>query len=431
MTAAAATAHAGGPTVAEQAAVGARLPRFAMLCVQLLALLGVLHLYEIETPFFTRLAAFAFAGFGIAFWLTPARRVVFTIAWSLAAAALFLGPLLTALLLAAGAPFFLIARVPFAGWRVRIALALAYGIGLTALRAPGIPGIPDAFWPLCGAIFMFRAIVYLYDARFAKSPPRLLDFLGYFYLLPNLYFLLFPVVDHQTYLVSRERRPIDECAQTGIRWIARGALQLVLYRIVDEYRPDPVTATTVGSVLGYAILTYLLYLRVSGQFHIAVGMLRLYGLDLPETHRRYLLASSIADFWRRINIYWKDFIAKIFYMPVFFRLRRSGEARAAAIATIVAFLATWAFHSYQWYWLTGSWLLSWPDTLFWAILGIVMVHATVRETTARGRRPKPTRVRQSLSVLGTLAFIVALWSLWNAPDLEAWINLVSLRGGVS
>ena len=88
------------------------------------------------------------------------------------------------------------------------------------------------------------------------------------------------------------------------------------------------------------VMTYLLYLRLSGQFHIAIGLIHLFGFDLPETHRKYLLASSVADFWRRINIYWKDFIAKLFYLPVFFRLRRSGEVGAAALATVVAFAAT-------------------------------------------------------------------------------------------
>ena len=430
MTAVAIDAHHGpGRAAGSGALARGRAATYALLVAQLAALLGVFHLYELETPFFVRLAGFAFLGFAVVFWIRPAAREGFTVAWSLLAGVLFLGPLLTGLLLAAGLPFLAAVRLR-ADWRIRTALAAAWGLALVALRGTGLPGVPDAFWPLCGAIFMFRTIVYLYDARFAKEPPGIVPFLGYFYLLPNFYFLLFPVVDHQTYLVSRQRRDIAECAQTGVRWIARGALQLVLYRLVDAYRPDAAAAMGAGSVALYAVATYLLYLRVSGQFHVAVGMLRLYGLDLPETHRRYLLASSVADFWRRINIYWKDFILKLFYLPVFFRLRRAGEARAAAVATVVSFLATWALHSYQWYWLVGEPLLSWPDTLFWAILGAVMVHATVRETTARGRRPKPSVLRQAAGIAATFGFIVLLWSLWNAASLEAWLHLVSLRGGV-
>ena len=53
-------------------------------------------------------------------------------------------------------------------------------------------------------------------------------------------------------------------------------------------------------------------------------MLHLFGFNLPETQSLYYLASSFTDFWRRINIYWKDFMMKVFYYPAFFGLKRSG-----------------------------------------------------------------------------------------------------------
>lgn len=56
-----------------------------------------------------------------------------------------------------------------------------------------------------------------------------------------------------------------------------------------------------------------------------IGFMNLFGYDLPETHRKYLLAHSLTDFWRRINIYGKDFMVKMVYFPVYFRLRRSGD----------------------------------------------------------------------------------------------------------
>ncbi len=51
--------------------------------------------------------------------------------------------------------------------------------------------------------------------------------------------------------------------------------------------------------------------------------------------------ASITDFWRRINIYWKDFMMKIFYYPSFFALKRRGwtERWSLVLATIVVFLS--------------------------------------------------------------------------------------------
>jgi D-alanyl-lipoteichoic acid acyltransferase DltB (MBOAT superfamily) len=179
------------------------------------------------------------------------------------------------------------------------------------------------------------------------------------------------------------------------------------------------------------VLTYMLYLRVSGQFHLIVGFLHLFGYDLPETHRKYLLARSLTDFWRRINIYWKDFMVKLVYFPVYFRLRRSGDVRAQVVATIVVFAVTWFFHAYQWFWLRGSFLMTWPDTLFWAILGgLVTVNLLIERK--RPAKPVATTAASSwfspveiLKTVGTFSVIVTLWSLWNSTSVTQWIDLIT------
>jgi D-alanyl-lipoteichoic acid acyltransferase DltB (MBOAT superfamily) len=208
----------------------------------------------------------------------------------------------------------------------------------------------------------------------------------------------------------------------------RGAVQLLLYRVIYNLRPSsaPEEVTSFGTLAAGMVMTYLLYLRVSGQFHIIVGMLHLFGYDLPETHRRYLLSRSLTDFWRRINIYWKDFMVKLVYFPVYFRLRKSGERRANVAATIVVVLATWLLHSYQWFWLRGTWLFTWTDTLFWAILGGVVVVNVLIEQKRKAVAPGwQARARVGLKTVGTFSFIVVLWSLWNAPTVSAWFELVT------
>ena len=134
-----------------------------------------------------------------------------------------------------------------------------------------------------------------------------------------------------------------------------------------------------GEFLQYLVSNFLLYLRVSGLFHMVVGMLHLFGFHLPETHHRYLLAASFTDFWRRINIYWKDFMQKIFYFPLVFALKRLGTNNAIIVATMFVFVLTWLLHSYQWFWLRGTWLLAWHDMLFWAVLGVLVVANSLYE----------------------------------------------------
>ena len=331
--------------------------------------------------------------------------------------------------MAIGAAFFLTLRSAMAlRWRILLVgavfTALAYG------RATGALAIPSAFYPVFGAIFMFRIIIYVYDLAHSRERARLLPFLSYFFVLPNYYFTFFPVIDFQTMRRSYYQRDIHEIAQQGIRWMTRGAIQLALYRLVvyfnDAYLPDLVTSF--HALVSTMVLTYLLYMNVSGQFHLIVGMLHLFGYDLPETNRRYLLARSLTDFWRRVNIYWKDFMVKVVYFPIYFRFRKSGEARAQVAATAAVFVVTWALHLYQSFWLLGKATLSWPDSLFWAILGLLVVGNTLYEMRhKRQRRGAGWRARaiEAAQVLGTFTLICTLWSLWSSPSVNAWVYLMT------
>ncbi|MGE3513132.1 MAG: hypothetical protein AB7N65_30085, partial [Vicinamibacterales bacterium] len=186
----------------------------------------------------------------------------------------------------------------------------------------------------------------------------------------------------------------------------------------------------------YLITNFLLYLRVSGLFHVIVGMLYLFGFRLSETHNRYLLASSFTDFWRRINIYWKDFMQKVFYYPAVFRLRKLGTTWALVLATLYVFVMTWFLHAYQWFWLRGTMLFVLQDILFWTILGGFVVLNSLYEikygrsrSIAAKRRTAKDFVISVLRTYGTFWFICLLWSFWTTETLADWFSLWSSLGG--
>ncbi len=422
--------------VVERAAPGPaelprRLGRFLLLAAQLAGLLLAFWLYHVEEAVFFSLFGVAAAGFCIHFWLPARFQEGFFAALSAGCAFLVLEPWAAAAVLGTLLAVYAVVRSPLP-YRARLVLALGL-LGLVALARSGWSAagpVPTAARTFAGTILMFRLLVYLYDLRHLSSPPRFLDFATYFCQLPNWCFLFYPVVDYQTMRRSFRARDHAEVAQQGIVWIVRGTLQLLLYRLVVELKgggtPDEVT-----SFLGLVetmVLTYLLYLRVSGTFHIIVGMLHLFGYDLPETHRRWLAARSLTDFWRRINIYWKDFMVKLVYFPVFFRLRRRGNLQAQLVATALVFVATWALHVCQTWWITDRLLLTAPDVLFWGTLGaLVMVNVALearRPPAAQAARPAGL-VGVGLRIAATLALIVCLWSLWSSPSLATWLDLLT------
>jgi alginate O-acetyltransferase complex protein AlgI len=404
------------------------LRRFAMLVVPLALLLVTFKVYSLEQPAFLGLSCLVFGGFAVWYWLPFHLKETFLISLSLAGAYFLLSPVVASLLIASGLLFFSIVRSSLDfRWKVLLLLGilacLAYG------RGTGRFPIPAGFWPVFGAIFMFRMIVYLYDVKHAPEPVRLKDFLSYFFLLPNYYFLLFPVVDFQTFRKSYFKRDIHAVAQQGVWWIVRGTVQLLLYRLIYQAQGSfsPPKVSLVTGVVVKVIFTYLLYLRISGQFHIIVGMLHLFGYDLPETNRRYLLAHSLIDFWRRVNIYWKDFMVKIVYFPVYFKLRRKGDVRAQLLATVVVFFVTWFLHAYQFFWLQGKFRLTLNDTLFWTILGALVMANVWTESKRRKRLPNTGwafRIQNAVQIAATFALISFLWSMWSANSMTEWLDFL-------
>ena len=398
--------------------------RFAMLAIPLALLLLTFRAYNLEQPAFFRLACVVFGGFAVSYWLPFRYKEPFLILLSLTGAYLLLSPVVASLLIGVGLLIFGIVRsgIEFR-WRVvalvGILAACIYG------RATGRFHLPGDFWPVLGAMFMFRMIIYLYDIKHQPGSASLKDYLSYFFLLPNYYFMLFPVVDFQTFRRGYFQRDIHPVAQKGVWWIFRGTTHLLLYRLIYQLqgRFSPPHVAVATAVVVKVIGCYLLYLRVSGQFHIIAGMLCLFGYDMPETNHRYLLAHSINDVWRRMNIYWKEFMVKIVYLPAYFKLRRRGALRAELLSTILVIVATYFLHAYQFFWIKGRFLLSVNDTIFWIILGSVMMVNVWIEFRNRNRPPRVgwgARLQNAAKIAATFAFLALLWSMWSADSLTEW-----------
>src|SRR5687768_6868958 len=298
-------------------------------------------------------------------------------------------------------------------------------------------------------MFMFRLMIYLYDlrheeklvakggaatARPAVQPASVWARLSYFFLLPNVLFLLFPIVDYRTYRRTYYDRKPQEIYQQGIWWIALGLVHLLVYRLVYHYLvPMPEEVQGLGGVVRFLLSAYLIYLRVSGQFHLIIGLLCLFGFNLPPAHKFFLLASSFTDFWRRARIEWKDFMVKVFYYPALVPLQRKlGALPALVVTTVWVFIATWLLHSVQWFWLRGDFRLSATDGVFWtAIGGCVLVNSVLETVRGRARSKAASEwtvgpaIVHALKVMGMITFLCFLWSYWSSPSVAFWLSFLS------
>lgn len=409
--------------------------RFWLVAGQVALLTQLIRIYEIENRvFFDVVALLLLFGFIVNHHLSKALRPPFFFALGVLSILAVLGlsqPLAAAALIGLSLLLVGISSLPIKLW-MRIVLLVAVGAGLAAFQA----GVVETGWssvavPLLASAFAFRLIIFLYDIHNGRGPKGPWGRLGYFFLPPNPVFPFFPVVDYATMWRTYYNEDALKIYQRGAEWVLRGVAHLIVYRVIYLYLSmAPESVDGVGDFLRYIATNFGLYFRISGLFHMLVGLLLLFGFNLHETHSKFYFSNSFIDFWRRINIYWKDFMQKIFFNPAFVRLKKIGASHMASVvgAIVVTFVATWALHSYNWFWLRGSPLLSVPDVLFWTLLCAFLITQTLLEERLRAMPARPgvvgPRTLLVVRTACTLFTICLIWSMWTSPSLGAWVELL-------
>jgi hypothetical protein len=426
-----------------------RLCSFAIVGLQLALVLLVVYRFDVgaQNHFFPVLCI-AVGGFLVHAWLPARLRAAFFCLLSLGGVLIFLGWPNGAWVIGIGGGLIALCHLPVP-LGLRVMLVVAAALVLTLLR---LVEFNQPFWPVLGSMFMFRLIVYLYELRRATGRPPLALTLTYFFPLPNVCFLFFPILDFQTFRATYRADAPPEAAQTGVGWIVRGLSHLLAYRVIKYYvLPSPHELGDLPHLALFLAAYYALYLHVSGYFHIITGLFRLFGFELPRTHHNYFLASSFTDIWRRINVYWTNFMTKVFFFPAFFALRGWGTRAAAAAAVLWVFLATWLLHAYQVFWITGNVSVGLYVGGLWLGVGVLVAwnmqldlsRARVREGEAPAEPVSPRRggsagaspshtghplptlwsaIGLSLRVVGMFVLVSFFWACWNAPAFLPYLR---------
>jgi D-alanyl-lipoteichoic acid acyltransferase DltB (MBOAT superfamily) len=407
------------------------LIRFAMIAFELALILLVIYLFRIEREHgLVQMVPCIFGGFVIYHFIPARFRLPFFCLLSVFAYLLVLGTTNGLILLGLGLALIGLCHVPISFWLRILAI-----VAVTALFAAMRLNLISATWstvvvPMIASMFMFRLILYLYELRQAKQEPATVwHRISYFFLLPNVCFPFFPIVDYRNYVRNYWNDDPLTISQKGINWMFMGISQLLLYRIIYTYYAiGPAEVIDTNSLLVYLATSYAILIKLSGQAHFIIGLLCLFGFNLPRVFDNYFLATGPSDYWRRINVYWKDFVMRVFYYPFYFRVKRLGVFRATIFSLVVIFLITAVLHAYQFFWLQGNFRLTLIDALFWGVLGVlVIVNAALQMKEKKRMKPRDLTfllaLKRSFQILLFFVFMSVLWSIWKSSSIHEWISL--------
>ena len=285
--------------------------------------------------------------------------------------------------------------------------------------------------PLGISFFTFTQIAYLVDIRRGKvqetDPLRYLLFVTYF---PHL--IAGPVIHHQQmipqFALPSTFVPQRAQLQSGLAIFAIGLfkkvviadhLALVASPVFDGAHaaaPTPILAWT--GALAYALQ---LYFDFSGYCDMAIGLSRLFNVELPLNFNSPYKASSLIDFWRRWHITLSNFLRDYLYFSL-------GGNRNGPLRRYVNLLLTMV--------LGGLWHgASWNFVLWGGLhgLGLVVNHGW-RSASQRWQWLKLVSFPGSGRLI-TFAFVVIAWVPFRAADFATarllWTAMLSPQGWTS
>jgi len=264
--------------------------------------------------------------------------------------------------------------------------------------------------PLGISFFTFSQVAYVV-AVYRRELPRLsfVDYALYVFYFPKL--LMGPITEPRVFLEQLDSNcRIDwDRMCSGLQLFFFGLFKKVFF--ADAFArtvaygfgsTDPLSAPDVVVLaLSY---TFEIYFDFSGYTDMAIGVSRLFGIELPVNFDSPYRALSVRDFWKRWHLTLTGFLTKYVYFPL-------GGSRCGTLRTyaniLIVFLVSGIWHGANW------------TFIVWGLLhGLLMVRDRAMERVD-ARVPGLIRWAVMFSVTNVL------WLLFRSADFAQFKSLVA------
>ena len=327
---------------------------------------------------------------------------------------------------------FLLFSIPVT-WNCKLLLLILFVCGMVLLRFDLLymPSV-NLVMPFAASILIFRVILLLYETKYASLHTNHWLNLAYIFSFNHLFFLLGPVVDYKVFVRSFQGANSRENTNRALWFLYSGVFLFVLHRISTAlFAFDAVT--NLNTLLPFLVGNYLVVLKIVATLTFSVGCITLFGFQLPNPFGLFLFADSFKSYWRKVNVYWREFMMKLVYYPVYFELRKKNRY-AFFIALLSTFMFSWFFHWYQKTWITGIVSSSVTDFLFWLALGLlVAITSSAQDVSMDNQQSEKTfakNILKSLRVLLVFSVMSVLWLLWKSESLSEFFFILSKGANV-
>ena len=202
--------------------------------------------------------------------------------------------------------------------------------------------------------YVFQAISYLIDIFLGVAQPE--RNFGYF----ALYLSFFPKllqgpIERAGDLLPQLRVPYEfnyENVRSGLFLFTWGMFKKLVIAdrlglFVDLVYGEPHVYSGGACLLATYIYAFQLYFDFSGYTDMAIGIARLFNINLTQNFNSPYMARSVADFWRRWHISFSRWLLDYLFKPLQMHFR-NWKNGGVALALIITFLVSGLWHGANW-----------------------------------------------------------------------------------
>jgi alginate O-acetyltransferase complex protein AlgI len=289
--------------------------------------------------------------------------------------------------------------------------------------------------PLAISFHTFQQIAYLVDVQRDRAEPYgLPEYLLFVSFFPQL--IAGPIVHHYE-LLPQFRRPgvyrFDDAAfAAGVAFFIMGLVKKLAIADPVGGLATPIFATAAAAPpplleawLAAVAFAVGLYFDFSGYSDMAVGLARMFNIELPYNFNSPYKADSIIDFWRRWHMTLSRFLRDYLYIPL-------GGNRLGPVRRSVNLMVTML--------LGGLWHgAGWTFVIWGALHGFYLLvnhawSAAAARAGADGHRRRlwaPVELGALPARALTLLAVLVAWVFFAAPGFEAAAQMLAGMAGAN
>ncbi|HIV90762.1 MAG TPA: MBOAT family protein [Candidatus Eisenbergiella stercoravium] len=283
--------------------------------------------------------------------------------------------------------------------------------------------------PLGISFFTFQQLSYLIDRCRGDAPHYgLMDYLSFVTFFPSL--ISGPIVLHAStvpqFQDETRRRFSAESFSRGVMQFSIGLAKKVLLAdtlaLAVNYGYENIAALDAPAALAAAVgYTLELYFDFSGYSDMAIGVGKMFRIEIPENFNSPYRATSVKDFWKRWHMTLSRFLQTYVYFPL--GGSRKGKLRTF-VNTMITFLVSGLWHGANWTFVFWGFL----HGLGVAVAGIVGNRKASGEKNA-GRKLQDKGIRNRalrlLCQLATFAYVCMAFVFFRADSIQDGFLLLS------